>query len=320
MTSFTPVLTYKEAEKQYIAHCQGFTKLPSDIPKDAEKIDINGHQIKTLGNNTFNYPSCLILNVQYVQNGAIENIEVGAFNNLEKLEVLGLHKNKIKTLAPGVFSGLSSLITLWLTGNDITYLEPGVFEGLVNLQYLKLFRNYITHVDAGTFQGLVNLKTLELSINAITHLHAEVFQGLVNMEELNLYENDISNLDAGIFQGMTKLWALALHDNNIEYLPPGILSNLPKLKMLSLMENKLTTLHQDVFSFESERPSYFDIGLSDNPLTCNTSLCWLFDYATAGWLTFNSRHIGFFYNSVPACTGSDIAWSTIYTICGEEGR
>uniref|UniRef100_A0A670XMY6 TIR domain-containing protein n=1 Tax=Pseudonaja textilis TaxID=8673 RepID=A0A670XMY6_PSETE len=81
-------------------------------------------------------------------------------NFLNKLEVLVLRQNNLKTIEKGIFKNLSSLQVLNLADNRIDTIAPGAFEGLSNLQILILGHNRIGKKTfrADFFQGASSLQ------------------------------------------------------------------------------------------------------------------------------------------------------------------
>ncbi len=114
----------------YQGYCQGFTDVPSNIPRDTIQIYLAGNQIKSLKANSFNHTSCTALKIIWDE---LEFIEAGAFNNLDSLSSLCLFNNKIKYLPPGLFSGLSLLSQIQLQNNYIKTLPSDLFPDTPNI-------------------------------------------------------------------------------------------------------------------------------------------------------------------------------------------
>ncbi len=270
----------------YGAYCQGFTEVPPDIPEDAAGITLGGNRIKLLKANSFNHSSCLSLTIFWDE---LENIEIGAFNNLDNLVHLILVNNKLKTLTPGIFNNLASLSYLELNYNHLNNIESGVMNRLESLQSLQMFGNALESIDEGAFHNLTKLSTLRIE------------------------QNNIKTLQPLTFEGMSSLTGLYLQDNDLNYLPPQIFSNLSKLMTLVINNNELNTLSWDIFSSkQDEHPNFIYLAISGNPLECNSSLCWAYEAEQDKWLNWLGGAFG-----APQCTAL-ITWSQIGLVCSEK--
>ena len=56
----------------------------------------------------------------------IAEIQIGTFNNLDTLQILGLSGNRLTSLPPRVFDGLSALVKMELQWNSIKTWSPGL--------------------------------------------------------------------------------------------------------------------------------------------------------------------------------------------------
>ncbi len=121
-SGLTPMKYYSNG--MYIRYCQGFTEVPPDIPQNSTHIYLAGNQIKTLKENSFNHSQCQNLKIYWDE---LENIELGAFNNLDNLIGLCLFNNKLTAITSGVFSELPLLSTLQLQNNEIQTLSWDIF-------------------------------------------------------------------------------------------------------------------------------------------------------------------------------------------------
>ena len=73
---------------------------------------------------------------------------------------------------------------------------------------------------------------------------------------------------------LQSLEALTLSGNHLTEIPPDGFSNMPALESLDLGSSQLMTLTSDIIYLHN-RPSRLYLGLVDNPLQCDSSLCWL---------------------------------------------
>ena len=148
------------------------------------------------------------------------------------------------------FNGLNQLTILRLDHNALTKIDSGMWTGLQSLEYLGLTENYISTISPNAFSSLSHLSTLHLGKNYLPTVHGNMWVGLQSLE------------------------CLRLHNNRLTEIPRDGFSNMPALESLDLGSNQLMTLRSDIIYLHN-RPSRLYLGLVDNPLQCDSSLCWL---------------------------------------------
>ena len=110
---------------------------------------------------------------------------------------------------------------------------------------------------------------------------------------------------------MTRLGTLMLDRNDLEALNQEMFSGLVSLEELNLARNSLTTLPNTVFNL-IHRP--LTVVLGDNPMKCNSELCWLKDKERQGDIRYSGNY--YISQSEPTCA-SRSHWYTCS--CNETG-
>ena len=108
-----------------------------------------------------------------------------------------------------------------------------------------------------------------------------------------------------MWEGLTALAELDLDNNKLLTIEPGRFYTLPRLSKLRLSGNQLNALNWNIFSTvqtgslsdsssdltetpgsktSHRHPSNLTLSLHDNPLVCNSDLCWLKQGEKDGWL------------------------------------
>lgn len=111
----------------------------------------------------------------YISFNKVNNITIGAFQNLPLLTVLDLSHNKLtsKSLNPHVFKGqyasdkyepLKNLKRLNLAYNEIHSLDSNIFEHMPSLETLILSKNTFHVIDHSTTIAISSLDFLRVSI------------------------------------------------------------------------------------------------------------------------------------------------------------
>lgn len=196
----------------------------------------------------------------------IEQIDDGAFVNLNCLHVLDLGDNSLRTITEGTFEKLGNLATLKLDGNLLTELGNLVFRELGGLKHLDLSRNRVEAIGVEAFEGLRKLESLDLGRNLLRTVHPETFAPLGSLTSLQLNSNRIQKLETHLWKNLTKLITLNLADNSLTSFDPGYNFSFASLKFLNLSMNDLTKLN--VHDLRRHLPSLTTIDLNGNPWLC----------------------------------------------------
>ena len=196
----------------------------------------------------------------------IEEIQSGAFADLQTLRSLDLRYNRIQTLTPDTFKGLLSLEDLYLSNNPIQVLDGFVFQG-IHIDSLEIANcPALTEISGNAFTGAVVNSLLINRCNLAT-LNSDALAPLVDsLQELHLTNNmqpveipDDSMKGLKLKQlilfgnGITETKFLAdviaekinLDDNPLENIGFDDYPKLKYTKHLSLARTKLTSLFQD---------------------------------------------------------------------------
>ena len=156
------------------------------------------------------------------------------------------------------------------------------------LQHLDLKGNYISQpIEFNIWAGLHYLDYLGLDQNYISNISAEAFSGLIWLKTLYLHKNYLTKIDGNIWVGLKSLERISLSQNRIKELQRHSFSHLPSLKVLGLTKNQLPTMRYDAFNPKdypdyNGYPRHLELYLADNPLECNTTLCWLKESVESG--------------------------------------
>ena len=197
---------------------------------------------------------------------------------------------------------------MWINDNKLTEIRGDMWEGLQSLLELYLFDNRIRTLHAGAFRPLGKLQALWLWQNELTVIQGDMWLGLHSLRRLYLENNKISSIKSG---GFTSLQGLS----DLEY--------------LGLIDNQLTTLRHDILTTTGSttvttsgttgsstgsrhQPGNLTLILSDNPLQCDSRLCWLKRAEQEGWINFY-----YFYSyESPRCVNlPGISWEDIRMDC-----
>ena len=116
------------------------------------------------------------------------------------------------------------------------------------------------------------IKEVQLDENNIASIIDGTFSRFGQCTELSLSNNKLRSIRQGMFIGLKFLDTLDLSGNIISSIESGSFIDLYHLTTVNLDHNRLTTL-KNPFSEPSSGSILFY--LSNNPLQCNNSLCWL---------------------------------------------
>ena len=99
--------------RKYDRNRQGLREVPTNIPADAEEVDL--------------------------ANNRISRVETNSFSHLSQCVKLSLSNNEITQIEPEAFNGLTSLTYLNISHNDLTHLSGSMFSGLVSFLFFHIY-------------------------------------------------------------------------------------------------------------------------------------------------------------------------------------
>ncbi len=126
--------------------------------------------------------------------------------------------------------------------------------------------NNISTLDAYDFKQLTTCTRLVLRYNEVSVIQVRAFSGLIGLSVLDLRDNVISQLETGTFYGLRSLVWLWLENNALTSLSWTVFTSV---------DYKLTMKH----------PASLQLWLKENPIQCNSYLCWMKLGEKDGWLT-----------------------------------
>jgi Leucine-rich repeat (LRR) protein len=232
---------------------------------ELKKLRLNKNQIKRIDKNAL--VNLKKLDELYLEENQICEIEADTFKLCgDRLKVVNLINNEIKSYTTTSFGHLIQLETLLLHGNilgkiDSRLFPPKSFEMLAKLNLsssqidsisscalsnlghslveLNLESNNLTRIEASTFQTLSKLKKLYLNANKIQWVARQAFRGLVSLDELNMHDNKLVRIKSGTFKPLVKLKQLRLFINGIKSIEAGVFEGMVMLEELYVGKNKV---------------------------------------------------------------------------------
>ncbi len=140
-----------KAERDWSWTGAGLTAVPKTIPKNALKVNLESNQIEVIRQNSFSHlGECKLL---ILRSNGIHDIQIGAWDGLDRLKTLALDFNEIEVIRQDWFTGLYRLLSLSLTGNKIHTIESGAWNGLVKLTKIYLHQNQLEVENLHFFWG-----------------------------------------------------------------------------------------------------------------------------------------------------------------------
>uniref|UniRef100_A0A671SEL1 Slit homolog 1 protein-like n=1 Tax=Sinocyclocheilus anshuiensis TaxID=1608454 RepID=A0A671SEL1_9TELE len=170
-------------------HGLGLKTMPRNIPRNTERLELNGNNLTRINRNDF--------------------------SGLKYLRVLQLMENQIGTVERGAFDDMRELERLRLNRNQLHQLPELLFQKNAALSRLDLSENFIKAIPRKAFRGATDIKNLQLDKNHISCIEDGAFRALRGLEVLTLNNNNISSIPVSSFNHMPKLRTFRLHSNNL---------------------------------------------------------------------------------------------------------
>uniref|UniRef100_A0A670HVK4 Slit homolog 1 protein n=1 Tax=Podarcis muralis TaxID=64176 RepID=A0A670HVK4_PODMU len=262
-------------------HGLGLRSVPKNIPRSAERLELNGNNITRIHKNDF--AGLKQLRVLQLDKNHISCIEEGAFRALRGLEVLTLNNNNISTIPISSFNHMPKLRTFRLHSNQLfcdchlgwlsQWLRqrptiglftqcagPAALRGLNVAEIQKNEFSCSGHFSSGSCpamctcsNGIVDCRGKGLTAipapsekeGAVTTCVGALTSPLPFRD---LSNNQILEIAPDAFQGLRSLNSLVLYGNKITELPKGVFGGLYALQLLLLNANKINCIRADAFA------------------------------------------------------------------------
>lgn len=172
---------------------------------DAENLDIDNNSIRTLYVNKqvkkvlrLDAQSNLIIKLRCDHNPKLVGLiltnnsltDLSCIAKMRRLELLYLGQNKIRQIERRTFVNLINLVTLSLENNEIEFLESGIFEQQLSLRTLIISNNHLKQFNFDIFPSINAVDTLHINANHLTAITYEsIKQLLPHLSIVDLSDN-----------------------------------------------------------------------------------------------------------------------------------
>ncbi|XP_003972277.3 slit homolog 1b isoform X2 [Takifugu rubripes] len=170
-------------------HGRGIYVVPKNIPRGAERLDLNGNNLTVISKMDFS--GLKRLRVLHLMENQISTVERGAFDELKELERLRLNKNRLRQIPELLFQKNEALTRLDLSENVIQAIPRRTFRGATELKNLQLDKNHISCIEEGAFRALRMLEVLTLNNNNISSIPVSSFNHMPKLRTFRLHSNSL---------------------------------------------------------------------------------------------------------------------------------
>ncbi|CAM2117906.1 unnamed protein product [Caretta caretta] len=170
-------------------HGTGLGGVPRNIPRNTERLELNGNNITRINRNDFS--GLKQLRVLQLMENQINTVERGAFDDMKELERLRLNRNQLHTLPELLFQHNQALSRLDLSENLLQAVPRKAFRGATDLKNLQLDKNQISCIEDGAFRALRSLEVLTLNNNNISAIPVSSFNHMPRLRTFRLHSNQL---------------------------------------------------------------------------------------------------------------------------------
>lgn len=156
---------------------------------EIQVLQLNENNIPHLNREAFTTLGLVNLQRIYMKRSHVAYINRDAFKNLKILVELDLSENAIEVLDKQTFNGNDRLRILYLYGNPLRSLSSYQFPVLPHLRSLDLHDCQISTIDSTAFANLELLELLNLKNNKVEIVDEHVFNYMKNLKTLVLEGN-----------------------------------------------------------------------------------------------------------------------------------
>lgn len=171
-------------------HGLGLKTVPRNIPRNTERLELNGNNLTRINRNDFS--GLKYLRVLQLMENQIITVERGAFDDMRELERLRLNKNQLQQFPELLFQKNEALSRLDLSENFIQAIPRKAFRGATDIKNLQLDKNHISCIEDGAFRALRGLEVLTLNNNNISSIPVSSFNHMPKLRTFRLHSNNLN--------------------------------------------------------------------------------------------------------------------------------
>ncbi|XP_037388904.1 slit homolog 1a isoform X1 [Pygocentrus nattereri] len=171
-------------------HGLGLKSVPRNIPRNTERLELNGNNFTRINKNDF--AGLKYLRVLQLMENQIGAVERGAFDDMKELERLRLNRNQLHQLPELLFQKNAALSRLDLSENFIQAIPRKAFRGATDIKNLQLDKNHISCIEDGAFRALRGLEVLTLNNNNISGIPVSSFNHMPKLRTFRLHSNNLN--------------------------------------------------------------------------------------------------------------------------------
>ncbi|XP_037135259.1 transforming growth factor beta activator LRRC33 [Syngnathus acus] len=247
----------KLTQRTALCNNSNLTSVPAGLPSSTEELQLNHNLLKTLQDDSLQYPSLTTLSLACNQ---MEGLHPNTFQSTKLLKNLNLAMNNLYvsyTQTSNALKTLPGIKFLDLSENRLDEEMAAVLlQNLTSLEYLNLSGNLLRRLDETSFRDLRQVRELDLQRNLLFEID-NAFDGTPRLQRLNLAFNYLPCLTD--FH-MSQLVVLNASHNFIEWFITRPDANVTfQIETLDLSDNKLL-----FFPFLPEMSRLRNLHLSHN--------------------------------------------------------
>lgn len=122
------------------------TQVPAGIASTLVLLYLDGNQLSHLSKEDFS--SLRDTEEIYLNNSAVELIDIGVFDNIPALKILLLNDNLLTTIPEHLFGTMNEIKELYLHNNLINSISPMAFSSLASVERITLHNNKLVHLTS----------------------------------------------------------------------------------------------------------------------------------------------------------------------------
>ncbi|XP_052744564.1 insulin-like growth factor-binding protein complex acid labile subunit [Bicyclus anynana] len=160
---------------------RAYHDIPNNLSPATQILDLTANDLKKIKRHAFRDAGLINLKKVILKECKLTTIDENALTDLQKLIVIDLSKNELKTLPADLFKEKPKIKWILLNNNQIEKLEDGLFNNLPSLYIVDLSHNRIAQIGMETFLNVPKLEKLKLNNNKLEQLEKDKLSALTSI-------------------------------------------------------------------------------------------------------------------------------------------
>ena len=254
--------------------------------------------------------------VLMIRRVTVENIESGAFEELEDFNSIFISDAKMSNISSGAFSKFSNITTVTILSVNISIMHSSTFKDFSNITEFSVIRSTFDIIEQETMSNFIQVGNFHFFDSVIGSMGSR-FLTMEYADDVNIFRNHFGLWEKCAFCGISAT-KVNIFDNVVNSSEGNVFSGMSGVKSLTVFRNTIPLIVARFFPFDLVHFGFFDnkvktilceqsgtdypqsiiYSVGGNNVTCDCRLNWM-------WMTWSQTLAAQVLTPGFVCSGPD---------------